>query len=69
MTEAVRNKPLFTFEEFLAFYESRPDEERWELFDGWPEMMNPPELPHQRIVRNLTVLLANAAFAGMRTGK
>lgn len=56
-------EPLFTFDEFLAFYESRPDEERWELFDGIPEMMNPPVLPHQAVVRNLIFLLHSASLA------
>lgn len=47
--------------EFLDFYESRPEYERWELYDGVPvQMMTPPFLAHQRIGSNLTRLLDDA---------
>jgi Uma2 family endonuclease len=52
-------------DEFMAFYQARPDGEHWELIDGVAVMMAPPSYRHQRITQNLCALL-NAAFA--RTG-
>jgi Uma2 family endonuclease len=52
-------------DEFLAFLETRPDEERWDLIEGVAVMMLPPSVAHQRIVQNLCALL-NAAFAASR---
>ena len=49
-------------DEFMAFYQTRPDGEHWELIDGVAVMMAPPSYRHQRIVRNLCELL-NHAFA------
>jgi Uma2 family endonuclease len=47
-----------TAEQFLAFIEDRPREERWQLIDGEPfMMMSPARLPHQMIGRNLARLL------------
>ncbi len=46
-----------TVEEFLAFYETRPDDERWELIDGVAMMMTPPTKAHQRIASNLAFAL------------
>ena len=47
-------------EAFRAFYQGRPDEERWELIDGVPMMMAPPTFVHQRIASNLERLLNDA---------
>ena len=48
-------------EQFLAFIEDRPREERWQLIDGEPfMMMSPARLPHQRIGANLMLLLNGA---------
>src|SRR4051812_22277933 len=47
-------------DEFMAFAETRPDEERWELIDGVPMMTAPPSPAHQRIAQNFAVLLNNA---------
>ena len=44
-------------EQFHAFRDERPKEEKWELIDGVPMMMPPPTLMHQRIARNLETLL------------
>ncbi|MBX9592283.1 MAG: Uma2 family endonuclease [Hyphomonadaceae bacterium] len=44
-------------EQFHAFRDERPKEEKWELIDGVPMMMPPPTLMHQRIGRNLETLL------------
>jgi len=49
-------------DEFMAFLESRPAEERWELIEGVAVMMAPASYAHQRIARNFCELL-NSAFA------
>jgi Uma2 family endonuclease len=48
-------------DEFQAFLEMRPKEERWHLIEGVAYMMNPPTIAHQRIADNFKNLL-NAAF-------
>jgi Uma2 family endonuclease len=48
-------------DEFMAFLETRPDEEHWELIEGVAVMMAPPSYARQRIVWNLCELL-NSAF-------
>src|SRR5437867_7927745 len=52
-------------DEFMAFLETRPDNERWDLIEGVAVMMAPPSYAHQRITRNLCELL-NSAFAAHR---
>jgi Uma2 family endonuclease len=49
-------------DEFMAFLETRPDEEHWELIEGVAVMMAPASYAHRRIVWNLCELL-NSAFA------
>jgi Uma2 family endonuclease len=44
-------------EEFYAFTDQRPDEEKWELIDGEPILNAAPSRLHQRIVKNLTFVL------------
>lgn len=44
-------------EDFLAFYDSRPSDERWELIDGTPVMSPSANQRHQTIVRNLLVAI------------
>src|SRR5262245_55212007 len=39
-------------DEFMAFLETRPDNERWDLIEGVAVMMAPPSYEHQRITRN-----------------
>ena len=48
---------------FRTWLESRPDEEHWELIAGVPMMMAPATRVHQRIARNLDVLLNDALAA------
>jgi Uma2 family endonuclease len=48
-----------TVEEFYAFTDTRPDEEKWELIDGEPILNAAPSDMHQWIVRNVVVALAN----------
>ncbi|HEY2186480.1 MAG TPA: Uma2 family endonuclease, partial [Xanthobacteraceae bacterium] len=44
-------------DEFMAFLETRPHGEHWELIEGVAVMMAPASYAHQRIVRNLCELL------------
>lgn len=46
-----------TVEEFYAFTDSRPDEEKWELIDGEPILNAAPSQMHQLIIRNVIVAL------------
>lgn len=55
----------FTVEEYLAFIEARPEDERWQLIDGVAMMMPPPTVPHQVIAANLAFEL-NALFREQR---
>jgi Uma2 family endonuclease len=54
-------------DEFMAFLEMRPKEERWHLIEGTAVMMAPPSLAHQRIALNLCELL-NQCFVAQRRG-
>jgi Uma2 family endonuclease len=53
-------------DEFMAFLETRPDSERWDLIEGVAVMMAPPSYAHQRIVYNFCNLLNNAFEAQRR---
>jgi Uma2 family endonuclease len=44
-------------EEFYAFTDTRPDEEKWELIDGEPVLNAAPSPMHQWIVRNVVLAL------------
>jgi len=46
-----------TVEEFYAFTDTRPDEEKWELIDGEPILNAAPSQIHQLIIRNVIVAL------------
>ena len=62
MAGAVRqNSPILSVASFRTWLASRPDEEHWELIEGVPVMMTPPNRRHQRIASNLESLL-NAAL-------
>ena len=50
---------LMTFDEFVGFTASRPDEERWELVDGEPILNASPSYLHQNIVGNIIETLRN----------
>lgn len=58
-----RDTRLWTADQFLAFYMTRPDEERWQLVDGLAMMMTPATIRHQRIGKNLVGLLDSALEA------
>jgi Uma2 family endonuclease len=55
------NAPILSVAAFRAWLTTRPDKERWELIEGVPIMMTPPNRRHQRIASNLESLL-NAAL-------
>lgn len=46
-----------TVEEFLAFTDTRPDGERWELIEGVPVLQQSPSKAHQIIASNIASLL------------
>jgi len=48
-----------TVDEFYAFTDTRPDEEKWELIDGEPVLNASPSPLHQRILKNLVIALGN----------
>ncbi len=60
-----RTDAKFTVEEYLAFIETRPEEERWQLIDGTAMLMNLPTIRHQGIASNLAFEL-NAHFRRFR---
>jgi Uma2 family endonuclease len=55
-----RDPRLWTADQFLEFYMTRPDEERWQLVDGLAMMMTPPTFDHQKIGKRLLSLLDTA---------
>src|SRR6266571_5334813 len=61
MVGALRqNAPILSVASFRTWLASRPDEEHWELIEGAPMMMTPPNRRHQRIASNLESLLNTA---------
>jgi Uma2 family endonuclease len=52
-------------DEFMAFLESRPHGEHWELIEGVAVMMAPASYAHRRIASDLSQLL-NTAFAARK---
>jgi Uma2 family endonuclease len=48
----------FTTEEFYAFTDARPDEERWELIEGELVLNASPASLHQQIAANIIVAVA-----------
>jgi Uma2 family endonuclease len=56
-----QNAPMLSVASFRTWLASRPDEEHWELIEGVPMLMAPPNRRHQRIASNLENLL-NAAL-------
>jgi Uma2 family endonuclease len=56
-TDGPWNRGPMTVEEFYAFTDTRPDEEKWELIGGEPVLNAAPSLLHQWIVRNIVFAL------------
>jgi Uma2 family endonuclease len=54
----IKTGPM-TVEEFYAFTDTRPDNEKWELIDGEPILNASPSPVHQWIVKNLLIVLGN----------
>ena len=52
----IKTGPM-TVEEYFAFTDTRPDNEKWELIDGEPILNASPSGLHQKILWNLVVLL------------
>ncbi len=67
----LKPKPMadeqMTIEEFLAFTEDRPDDEKWELIEGVPVMSPSPTDVHQLIVGNIIASLWQLAVANEAT--
>lgn len=57
MTDLIDSPVRLSMEQFHAFYNDRPEREKWELIDGVALMMSPPTLMYQRIAGNLDILL------------
>jgi Uma2 family endonuclease len=55
-----KHNKLMTIEEFLAFTDTRPQEERWELIEGVPVMSPSPTDYHQVVVTNVVTFLLRA---------
>jgi Uma2 family endonuclease len=58
----IKTGPM-TVEEYFAFTDTRPDNEKWELIDGEPIVQASPSGTHHRILKNLIFLLATAERA------
>jgi Uma2 family endonuclease len=58
----IKTEPM-TLEEYFAFTDTRPHNEKWELIDGEPILHAPPSGTHHRILKNLVYLLAAAERA------
>jgi Uma2 family endonuclease len=54
----IKTGPM-TVEEYFAFTDTRPDNEKWELIDGEPILNASPSNLHQRILGNLTFILGS----------
>jgi Uma2 family endonuclease len=52
----IKTGPM-TVEEYFAFTDTRPDNEKWELIDGEPVLNASPSRLHQQIFVNLVFLL------------
>jgi Uma2 family endonuclease len=57
---AQRQRPGLSIETFRAFYESRPNEEHWELIDGVPTKKTPATFVQRRITSNFESVLNDA---------
>jgi len=58
----IKTGPM-TVEEYFAFTDTRPDNEKWELIDGEPVLHASPSGTHHKILKNLIFLLATAERA------
>jgi Uma2 family endonuclease len=58
-----QDRPM-TVDAFLAFTDTRPDGERWELIDGEPILNPSPAWDHQRLLRNLLMVFGQVEDQG-----
>jgi Uma2 family endonuclease len=54
----IKTGPM-TVEEYFAFTDTRPDNEKWELIEGEPILHASPSGLHHKILKNLIFVLAN----------
>ena len=54
----IKTGPM-TVEEYFAFTDTRPDNEKWELIDGEPILNASPSRLHQKFLWNLVIVLGN----------
>ena len=57
MDVPVRKAEPMSVEQYFAFTDTRPDDEKWELIDGEPVLHASPSTRHQRIVANVIYCL------------
>jgi Uma2 family endonuclease len=57
MDVPVRKIEPMSVEEYFAFADTRPDDEKWELIEGEPVLQASPTSRHQRIVGNVIGIL------------
>ena len=62
----IKTGPM-TVEEYFAFTDTRPDNEKWELIDGEPILNASPSNLHQTILFNLAVFLGSIQRAQPRS--
>lgn len=60
MTLVVHDRLRMHFDDFVAFLDTRPDDEKWELIDGRPILSPSPVYRHQMIVGNVIEELRQA---------
>lgn len=56
------NTAPMSVEDFYAFTDTRPDEEKWELIEGQPVLHASPSGAHQRIMLNVAAYLRHLAI-------
>ncbi len=62
----IKTGPM-TVEEYFAFTDTRPDNEKWELIDGEPLLNASPSRLHQTILWNLAFLIGTIQRQGQRS--
>src|SRR5204863_5592942 len=60
------NLAPMTVEDFAAFADKRPDEEKWELIDGEPILNAWSSRLHQQIVLNVATTIGSASMLWSR---
>lgn len=53
-------EPFTSLDDYLAWVEHRPDEEHYEVVEGFPVMSPSPGVPHQYALSRLLILLSEA---------